>query len=62
VCSVVGQGGFGNLIVTGFNNNFYKPQIMAGTIGCLVVALALDLLLIGVGRLIMPWARRRNTT
>ncbi|MDT5026859.1 MAG: hypothetical protein QOE61_3285, partial [Micromonosporaceae bacterium] len=28
----------------------------------LVVALALDLLLIGVGRLFMPWARRRNTT
>jgi osmoprotectant transport system permease protein len=62
VCTVVSHGGFGNLIITGFNNNFYKPQIMAGTIGCLVVALALDLLLIGLGRLIMPWARRRNAT
>jgi osmoprotectant transport system permease protein len=62
VCTVVSHGGFGNLIITGFNNNFYKPQIMAGTIGCLVVALVLDLFLIGLGRLIMPWARRRNVT
>jgi osmoprotectant transport system permease protein len=62
VCTVVSHGGFGNLIITGFNNNFYKPQIMAGTIGCLVVALALDLILIGLGRLIMPWSRRRNAT
>jgi osmoprotectant transport system permease protein len=62
VCTVVSHGGFGNLIVTGFANNFYKPQIMAGTIGCLAVALALDLLLIGLGRLITPWARRRNAT
>lgn len=62
VCTVVSHGGFGNLIITGFNNNFYKPQIMAGTIGCLVVALVLDLILIGVSRLIMPWSRRRNAT
>lgn len=59
VCTVVSYGGFGNLILTGFNNNFYKPQIMAGTIGCLALALVLDLILIGLGRLAMPWARRR---
>ena len=62
VATVVSHGGFGNLIIVGFTNNFYKPQIMAGTIGCLAVALVLDLLLIGFGRLIMPWARRRNAT
>lgn len=61
VCVVVSHGGFGTLILTGFNNNFYRPQIMAGTIGCLAVALVLDLLLIGLGRVIMPWARRRGT-
>jgi osmoprotectant transport system permease protein len=59
VCTVVSHGGFGTLILTGFNNNFYKPQIMAGTIGCLALALILDLALIGLGRLAMPWARRR---
>lgn len=59
VCTVVSYGGFGNLILTGFNNNYYKPQIMAGTLGCLALALILDLLLVGLGRLTMPWARRR---
>jgi len=59
VCTVVSYGGFGNLILTGFNNNYYKPQIMAGTIGCLALALILDLILVGLGRLTMPWARRR---
>ena len=58
---IVGFGGFGNLILTGFNSNFYKPQIMAGTLGCLALALIFDLLLVGAGRLVMPWARRRNT-
>jgi osmoprotectant transport system permease protein len=57
---VVGFGGFGNLILTGFNNNFYKPQIMAGTLGCVGLAFIFDLLLIGVTWLITPWARRRS--
>jgi osmoprotectant transport system permease protein len=57
---VVGYGGFGNLILTGFNSNFYKPQIMAGALGCLGLALVCDLLLVGLGRLVMPWARRRE--
>lgn len=55
----VGAGGFGTTILTGFNNNFYKAQIMAGALGCVLLALIADLLLIGVSRLVMPWARRR---
>jgi osmoprotectant transport system permease protein len=55
---VVGFGGFGNIILTGFNSNFYRAQIMAGTIGCLALALVFDLLLLGLGRLLMPWVRR----
>jgi osmoprotectant transport system permease protein len=58
---IVGFGGFGNIILTGFNNNFYKAQIMAGTLGCIALALIFDLALIGAGRLLMPWARRRRT-
>jgi osmoprotectant transport system permease protein len=57
---LVGFGGFGNVILTGFNNEFYRTQIMAGTIGCLGLALIFDLVWIGVGRLLMPWARRRG--
>jgi osmoprotectant transport system permease protein len=55
----IGYGGFGTIILNGFNDNFYKPAIMAGTIGCLALAFTFDLVLVGLGRLVMPWARRR---
>lgn len=57
---MVGFGGFGNLILTGFNNNFYRPQIMAGTLGCIGLALVFDLLLLLAARVLMPWARHRS--
>ena len=58
VGTLVGFGGFGNVILTGFNSNFYRAQIMAGTLGCLGLALVFDLLLAGLGRLVTPWSRR----
>ena len=58
VGTLVGFGGFGNVILTGFNSNFYRAQIMAGTIGCLGLALVFDLLLAGLGRWVTPWSRR----
>lgn len=59
VGTIVGFGGFGNIILTGFNSNYYKPMVMTGTLGCLGLALVLDLVLLGAGRLVMPWTRRR---
>ncbi|GAB3074705.1 ABC transporter permease [Micromonospora schwarzwaldensis] len=58
---VVGRGGLGQLIFAGFQNNFYKAQIMTGTVLCVLLALALDLVLAGVGRLLTPWLRGRNS-
>jgi osmoprotectant transport system permease protein len=60
VGQLVGVGGFGNLIIAGFRNNFYKPQIMTATLACVALAFFLDLVLILAGRLAMPWARRRR--
>ncbi|WBB78869.1 ABC transporter permease [Micromonospora sp. WMMD882] len=57
---VVGRGGLGQLIFAGFQNNFYKAQIMTGTLLCVLLALLLDLLLAGLGRLLTPWLRRRH--
>ncbi|MEU4713835.1 ABC transporter permease [Micromonospora purpureochromogenes] len=57
---VVGRGGLGQLIFAGFQNNFYKAQIMTGTLLCVLLALVLDLLLAGVGRLLTPWLRGRT--
>jgi osmoprotectant transport system permease protein len=55
----IGYGGFGTIILNGYNDNFYRAAIMTGTIGCLLLAFSLDLVLVGLGRLLTPWARRR---
>ncbi|MEU0077905.1 ABC transporter permease [Micromonospora tulbaghiae] len=57
---VVGRGGLGQLIFAGFQNNFYKAQIMTGTVLCVLLALVLDLVLAGVGRLLTPWLSGRS--
>jgi osmoprotectant transport system permease protein len=54
---LVGHGGFGQMIVGGFNANFYRAEIVTGTIGCVLLALLADVLLAGVERLLTPWTR-----
>ncbi|MFU8855012.1 ABC transporter permease [Micromonospora sp. SL1-18] len=56
---VIGRGGLGQIIFAGFQNNFYKAEIMTGTVLCVLLALVLDLVLAGVGRLLTPWLRGR---
>lgn len=56
---VVGHGGLGQLILGGFRNNFFRAEILTGTVLCVALALVLDLLLVAAGRLATPWARRR---
>jgi len=55
---ITGQGGLGQLIIAGLQNNFYRAEVMTGTIMCLALGLVLDLFLWGLTRLITPWARR----
>ncbi len=55
---LVGHGGLGQLILDGFRNGFFKAQIATGTLLCVALALVLDLLLSGLGRLATPWSRR----
>ena len=54
---LVGHGGLGQLIVGGFNANFYRAEIVTGALGCVLLALLADLLLAGVERLLTPWSR-----
>ncbi|ROT28036.1 ABC transporter permease [Micromonospora sp. HM5-17] len=56
---LVGHGGLGQLILGGFRNNFFRAEIMTGTLLCVLLALVLDLLLAGAERLLTPWSRRR---
>lgn len=58
---LVGHGGLGQLILGGFRNNFFKAEIFTGTVLCVVLALVLDLILAGIGRVLTPWAARGRT-
>ncbi|GAA4460744.1 ABC transporter permease [Phytohabitans houttuyneae] len=58
VGALIGYGGLGDLILTGFRNNFYKAEILTGAVLCVGLALVLDLLLATAGRLLTPWSRR----
>lgn len=55
-----GYGGLGTLIYQGYNNNFFRAEIMTATVLCVALALVLDLLLYGAQRLSSPWARRQE--
>lgn len=56
----VGTGGFGEYIIEGFQNNFYKAEITTYVILTVLLALVADALLLGAQRLVTPWARRAD--
>ena len=58
---VVGYGGFGELILRGFQNNFYRAEIVTASVLTVALGLAFDVLLAGATRLMTPWARRRSS-
>jgi osmoprotectant transport system permease protein len=59
VGGIIGRGGLGDMILGGFRNNFYKAEIMTASILCVAMALVLDLILAGIGRLLTPWTKVR---
>jgi osmoprotectant transport system permease protein len=61
VGGLIGQGGLGDMILGGFRNNYYKAEIMTASLLCVALALVLDLLLAGLGRLLTPWTRERRS-
>ncbi|GGX83899.1 ABC transporter permease [Streptomyces fructofermentans] len=56
VGAIVGFGGLGNLIYAGMNT-YFKAQVLTASVLCVVIAVAADLLLLGVQWLITPWTR-----
>ncbi|MCM1945739.1 ABC transporter permease [Streptomyces sp. G2] len=56
VGSVVGRGGLGNLIEDALPT-FFKAQVLAASVLCVLLAVVADLLLLGVQRLLTPWSR-----
>lgn len=59
VASLLGQGGLGQLILTGFRlPGTFPTMIVVGVVGSVVLAIGFDLLLLGIERALTPWSRR----
>ncbi|WP_455353687.1 ABC transporter permease [Streptomyces sp. SYSU K217416] len=58
VGAIVDKGGLGNLI-EGALPSFFKAQILAASVLCVLLAVVADLLLLGLQRLLTPWTRIR---
>ena len=56
---LVGVGNLGSLFTDGFQRDF-KTEIVIGVLCVVVLALLLDLVWIGLGRLAMPWLSGRS--
>lgn len=57
--ALVGYGGFGTLILSGFQNNFWHAQIFTATLCCVLLAVVFEILLLLVERLTVPWTRKQ---
>jgi len=56
VGALVAYGGLGNMLLDGVTSNF-KAEIMTASILCVILAFALDAVLVVVQRLSTPWTR-----
>ncbi|KDP90270.1 MULTISPECIES: ABC transporter permease [Clavibacter] len=56
VGSLIGVQSLGTMILSGYKRSFYT-EIFTGVVGILVIALAFDLILVLLGRALMPWSR-----
>lgn len=59
VGAVIGIGGLGELFTLGFQRDFLTP-VVVGVVLSLLLALVADLALVGLQRLLTPWARVIN--
>lgn len=57
ITALIGQGGLGSLFITGFQRDFATPVIV-GFVGSVALAVAVDLLLVLVQRVLTPWKRQ----
>lgn len=59
VTALIGQGGLGQLFITGFTLHFPTP-LLVGFVLSVLLAVAADLLLVGVLHVLTPWKRGRE--
>ena len=56
VGALIGVGGLGELFTDGYQRNF-PTEILTGVVLTVLLALAADAALLGIGRLVTPWER-----
>jgi osmoprotectant transport system permease protein len=61
VGAILDYGGLGDLLIDGTLTDF-KAQVLATSVLCVLLAMALDLLLVGAQRLLTPWTRKARAT
>ena len=59
VGAIVGYGGLGNLLLDAVDTQF-KPQALTASVLCVLLAVALDVLIVGAQRVLTPWSRTRS--
>jgi osmoprotectant transport system permease protein len=57
VTALIGQGGFGYLILTGMQRGFFTTEMIAGAVLSVALAIAADALLVLLQRRLTPWTR-----
>lgn len=60
VAAIIGQGGLGGLILDGLRRTFWTPMTIGAGLSILL-ALAMDGLILVAGRWLTPWARRARS-
>jgi osmoprotectant transport system permease protein len=60
VGAILDYGGLGDLLIDGKTTNF-KAQVLATSVLCVLLAVALDLLIVLADRALTPWTRRSTT-
>jgi osmoprotectant transport system permease protein len=58
ITALIGLGGYGAFINDGLKRFFWTPLVL-GAVLSVAMAVAMDLILVGVERVLTPWARRR---
>jgi osmoprotectant transport system permease protein len=59
VAAIIGQGGLGRLIFSGLRRTFWTPMTV-GAVLSILMALALDAIILAIGAAATPWTRRRT--
>jgi osmoprotectant transport system permease protein len=57
VTALIGQGGFGFLILTGMQRGFFTTEMIAGAVLSVTLAIVADALLVLLQRRLTPWTR-----